>query len=78
MKEWYHPDKVTKKGQRLLHNHPEGMILYYECLKSFAVAFKMLSEKAQLFGHTLTKVGVICVITMVIITIATSPTVSLS
>ena len=30
MKEWYHPEHVIKKGTRLLHYHPKGIISYID------------------------------------------------
>jgi hypothetical protein len=38
--EWYNPEDLVRKGERLLHHHPE--------------AFKALTRKAQLLGYTST------------------------
>lgn len=54
MKAWYQPDRiVVKQGRRLLHSHPEGMLHLVQSLDSPlpSLAFKLLTEKAQLLGY---------------------------
>ena len=54
MKAWYQPDRiVVKQGRRLLHTHPEGMLHLVQSLDSPlpSLAFKLLTEKAQLLGY---------------------------
>lgn len=53
MKRWYHPEDISVKGTRLLHHHPGGnhvtIFRSYDFLK---IAFKLLTQKAQLLGYT--------------------------
>lgn len=54
MKAWYQPDRIViKQGRRLLHSHPEGMLHLVQSLDSPlpSLAFKLLTEKAQLLGY---------------------------